>query len=229
MKVSQSEKINDWNSKIPSILLGIFAFLLLFMGQNYLPPNTKSKASFIGPPPLLERFTFGFNETVADSLWIRVVQDLDYCEQTVALNTCKNNSWLYQMIDTITNLSPKFRAPYAVGGLALTVLITDVDGATKIFDKSVKAFPEDWPILFRAAYHYLYEVKNNRHAAYLLLQAADHGAPTWTRTLAGRLYVDSGDLELAQQLLEDMRKTNQDKVLIERLERKIKDMSKQIK
>ncbi|QDK47507.1 hypothetical protein DOM22_13920 [Bdellovibrio sp. ZAP7] len=165
---------------------------------------------------------------IADMMWIRAIQDMDYCDTlagTVSgVSICVSNSWLYKMIDAITNLSPSFRAPYAVGSLALTILITDVDGATKIFEKAVSKFPTDWPILYRAAYHYMYEVKDNKRAADLLIEAAKHGAPAWTRSLAGRLYSDSGNLDLAENLLKDMRESNQDESLVKRLEDKIKSM-----
>ncbi len=216
-----TKAINLDTAKIPSLILGIFAFTLVLVTQfSYIAPVIP-KGSYLAPPPMFEHFTFGYNEIMADSLWIRLLQDLDYCEQTIAENTCKNDSWLYQMVDTVTNLSPKFRVAYAAGGLALTVLITDIDGATKIFDKSVKAFPKDWPILYRAAYHYLYEVKDNKRAAELLIQAAENGAPPWTRTLAGRLYSDSGNIDLAERLLQDMKDSGQDEYLIKRLEQKI--------
>ena len=125
------------------------------------------------------------------------------------------------MLDTATDLSPSFRIAYAAGGLALTVIISDIDGATKIFDKGVKALPHDWTIQYRAAYHYMYEVKDNKHAAELLIQAADNGAPPWTRVLAGRLYSDSGNVQLAEALLQEMIDTKQDDSLIERLREKI--------
>lgn len=32
------------------------------------------------PPETIKYFTFGYAETMADSLWIRVIQDIDYCE-----------------------------------------------------------------------------------------------------------------------------------------------------
>ncbi|WP_413584751.1 tetratricopeptide repeat protein [Bdellovibrio sp. HCB274] len=216
-------------SKIPSIVLGIFAFLLLVITQNSsMIPVKSSQAKFISPPPLLERFTFGYSEVMADTFWIRVVQDMDYCDEVTGkigeVSVCANDSWLYKMIDTITNLSPNFRTPYAVGSLALTILITDVDGATKIFEKAIKAFPTDWPILYRAAYHYMYEVKDNKRAAELLMKAADYGAPPWTRTLAGRLLADSGNIDLAEQVLRSMKESNQDPLLIERLSNKIQQI-----
>lgn len=218
-----------WQSpciKIPSSLFGIFAFILLgwsfFLGQRL---EVMSQARQLIPPPQhIERMSFGFNEVMADSLWIRAVQDFDYCEQQIANNICKNNSWLYLMLDAITNLSPSFRMPYATGSLALTIIISDIDGATKIFDKAVKAFPKDWPILYRAAYHYLYEVKDKKRAAELLIQAGQNGAPPWVFALAGRLYSDSGSLDLAESLLQQMITEGQDPAVIKRLQDKINSM-----
>ncbi|MFM6926923.1 MAG: hypothetical protein ACKOX6_00575, partial [Bdellovibrio sp.] len=131
---------------------------------------------------------------------------------------------LYKMLDSITNLSPHFRMPYATGGLALSVIISDIEGATKIFDKGAQAFSHDWPILYRAAYHYLYEVNDKKRAAELLIQAGKNGAPQWVFTLAGRLYSDSGNLDLAKALLQEMKNSKQDPTLIERLEKKIESM-----
>lgn len=211
-------------SKIPTFLVGILSFTLLILSQVQSAVWKRENRPLLSPPQMIERLSFGYSESMADMLWIRSIQDFDYCEQTIAKNICKNDSWLYKMLDAVTNLAPQFRIPYAVGSLALTVIITDVDGATKIFEKGVKAFPKDWPILYRAAYHYLYEVKDKKRAAELLIQAGQNGAPPWVFTLAGRLYSDDGHLDLAKALLNEMKQTKQDSHLIERLEEKIKSM-----
>ncbi|KHD89304.1 MAG: hypothetical protein OM95_04020 [Bdellovibrio sp. ArHS] len=221
MKTSVESSYNFNIRKIPSILLGIFAFTVLILSQLFATSSLKNERALIAPPPQLQHFTFGYSESMADLFWIRAVQDFDYCDQKIAENVCRNNSWLFKMLDTITNLAPKFRTPYAAGALALTVIITDVDGATKIFEKGVKEFPHDWKISYRAAYHYLYEVKNPQRAAELLIQAGKNGAPPWVFTLAGRLYSDAGNTELAEALLQEMKDTQQDPALIKRLEDKI--------
>ncbi|WP_373999260.1 hypothetical protein [Bdellovibrio bacteriovorus] len=213
-----------FNFKIPSVLLGIFALAVIVFSQFFAASSLKKERALIAPPPNLQHFSFGYSEAMADLFWIRAVQDFDYCDQQIAQNVCRNNSWLYSMLDTITNLAPKFRIPYAAGALALTVIITDVDGATKIFEKGVKEFPNDWRISYRAAYHYLYEVKDNKRAAELLIQAGKNGAPPWVFTLAGRLYSDSGNTELAEALLQEMKDTQQDPTLIKRLQDKIDSM-----
>lgn len=210
--------------KSPSLILGLFAVLTIVLSGNRLRTSTEAQRQLVAPPPGIEHMSFGYKEVMADLLWIRAVQDFDYCDQEIASRVCRNNSWLFQMLDAVTNLSPNFRIPYAAGALALTVIITDIEGATKIFDKGVKAFPNDWPILYRAAYHYMYEVKDNKRAAELLIQAGKNGAPPWVFTLAGRLYSDAGNLELAESVLKDMINTNQDPALIKRLQEKINTM-----
>lgn len=206
---------------IPRFILGILAFFCISMSLQYQQKNENMNRIPLSPPAGAERFSFGYSETIADLLWIRSIQDFDFCDKFISKNQCKNNSWLFRMLDAVTNFSPYFRMPYAVGGLALTVIISDIDGATKIFDKGVKAFPRDWPILYRAAYHYLYEVKDKKRAAELLIQAGQNGAPPWVFTLAGRLYSDSGHTELAEALLQEMINTEQDPHLIKRLRDKI--------
>lgn len=213
-----------WSAKIPSLCLGIFALVSIAVSLFEWQGVGRHSRQLVAPPQGIERFTFGYSEVTADVLWIRTVQDFDYCEKQIQENVCVNNSWLYHMLEAITNLSPHFRIPYAAGALALTVLISDIEGATKIFDKGVKNFPNDWPILYRAAYHYLYEVKDKKRAAEFLLQAGKNGAPPWVFALAGRLYSDSGHMELAESLLNQMIQTKQDPTLIKRLQDKINSM-----
>lgn len=219
--------IKNWvNNKIPSLVLGIFSFLLIAVTQTSKVATQKPAPTFIAPPEQLERFVFGYQEVVANFLWIRAIQDFDYCDTKLAKHLCQGNSWLYKMLNTVTDLSPHFRMPYASGALALTVIISDYDGATKLFEKGVKAFPKDWPILYRAAYHYLYEVKDTQRAAELLIAAADNGAPPWLYTLAGRLYSDAGHLELAESLLAQMKASGQEDQFVQRLQDKIDSLKK---
>lgn len=214
------------STKIPSILLGIFALGLLITTQFMRITGPAPARLLIAPPEQIQHFTFGYSEVTADSMWLRAIQDLDFCDQPAGKNVCHNNSWLYKMINAITDLSPHFRMPYSAGALALTVIISDIDGATKIFDKSVIEFPHDWQLLYRAAYHYLYEVHDKKRAAELLIQAGKYGAPAWVEGLAGRLYSDSGHLDLAESLLQEMIETNQDPHVIDRLREKIESMKK---
>lgn len=205
----------------PSIILGAFAFLAIYLSLKGTLPLLEDQSRFISPPDHIERMTFGFSEVASDIFWIRTVQDMDYCEQQADLNICVNNSWLYTMLNAITNLSPHFRVAYSAGTLALTVLISDIQGATQLFEKALKYFPNDWVINYRAAYHYIYEVKDKKRAAVLLETAAKNGGPPWLYSLAGGLYSESGSQQAAQTLLKYMIQTEQDTAIIKRLQEKL--------
>jgi hypothetical protein len=107
--------------------------------------------------------------------------------------------------------------PFATGAVALSVIITDVEGASKIFDKAVRTFPKDWPILYRAAYHALFEEKNKEKAARLLIASAEAGGGEWFYSLAQRLYLEEGQRELAMRLYEDLRAQGFDEGVLKRM------------
>lgn len=168
----------------------------------------------ISPSSDIQYFTFGHKDLVSDMLWLRSIQDFDFCEKKVHEHLCRGQSWLYQMLNVITDLSPTFRMAYSAGSMALTVIISDIEGASKFFDKAVRQFPEDWIILYKAAYHAIYEEKNPAKAAELVERAAKHGAPDWVYALAGRLYSQSGRAELAEGLARQLEATGGDPAVI---------------
>lgn len=114
-----------------------------------------------------------------------------------------DEGWSFLLLDAVTNLAPKFKVPYKLGAPTLSVLLEDHMGAKKIFDKGISQYPDDWSLLYRAAYHYLFELRDLERAADLLKQAADKGAPDWVHSLAARIYTGTGQLELGISTLEN--------------------------
>lgn len=215
--------------EIPSSMLGILFLGLFFLfGSHIFRVQNLSQArrDLIAPPPQIERLSFGFQESIADTMWIRTIQDLDYCNQPASEKTCRGQSWLFQMLDAITNLSPQFRYAYYMGGLALSVIITDVEGGSRLFEKGAAAFPNDWRLNYSAAYHFIYEAHDPAKAAKYLAQAGRHGAPPWVLALATRLQVDAGNPELAEALLQEAIASKQDPRLIERMREKLANIKK---
>lgn len=194
------------------------AFIGIAASVCLLAPDRFRSHSLYLTPPQIQKFSFGMREQIADFLWLRALQDFDYCRTTVTNQNCQGKDWLFKMLDLITDLSPKFRAPYATGGLALTALANDIEGASRIFDKGVEAFPFDWPILTRASYHALYEEKNKSKAKLLVKRAAENGAPPWYYLLANRIATEDGDIMFTENLIRDLESgTRPDPVLIKNL------------
>ncbi len=192
---------------------------------------------FLYPPPeLIEHFGFGFHESLADSFWLRWIQDSDTCQtylkpveffdtdKKAPLDTWvsprhKNcdNSWAFKMLDAVTKLAPKFKMPYQAGAISLSVLTEDYEGASVIFDRGLAAYPNDWNIAYQAAYHEMFDKKNFARASELLVRAHSLGGPAWLPLLAARLVSKEGQIELGIRILENYRAGLKDEPRSERL------------
>lgn len=204
------------------VLLGLAA-LICFTREPLATASADRPRELLAPPVDIQYFTFGHKEILADLFWIRSIQDFNYCEKKIAEQICKGNSWLYQMLNVITDLSPYFRMAYSAGAMALTVIISDISGASKFFDKAVAHYPDDWVILYKAAYHAIYEEKDNAKAADLMQRAAQNGSPDWVFALAGRLYSEAGRLEMAERLAQELEKAGGDPQVVKAIRERVKE------
>lgn len=208
---------------LAKMTLGILV-LMTWLSSHVFFSKTydRFQESYIAPPKSIQYLAAGFKVQMADSLWLRAVQDFDHCSKVVSENVCVGNSWLYSVLDLASTLDSRLEpVMYQTGGLALSILVGDAEGGAKIFERGVRVYPSNWQLVYAAAYHALYEEKNKTKASRLYLQAFEKGAPSWTQVLAGRLASDGGDLEFADKVLEDMIAQNQDEKLVNRLKSKL--------
>jgi hypothetical protein len=210
----------------PFILVSL-CVLLIFISVFFRTNHYSEKRIFVSPIPLQEYFSFGLQPVLADLLWLRAIQDMDYCEEWVAPNVCKNESWLYRMLDQIFTLAPDFRMPFAIGPLNLSVVLSDTGGASKLFDRAVQAHPRDWKILYRAGYHALFEENNKEKAADLLSKSARFGGPEWLYAAATSLWLDSGHQDAAQKIITEVQNNSElSPEIIKRIQEKLQKNSR---
>ena len=190
------------------MLIALFCFLSLFLMSETDIKKRKRKPFYFAPSHLIKHFSFGFSDVYADILWMRLIQDIDFCNSQKGLPKydgkikyqCEKG-WSFKMTDAITELAPRFLIPYEISGSIMSVMMRDKQGAKKIYDKAIKNFPNDWKIYFSAGYHYLLELKQEKRAAELLIQAADLGGPHWLYALVAKTYGKLGQLFLARDIL----------------------------
>jgi tetratricopeptide (TPR) repeat protein len=247
---------------ISLIVVAIASFLFTNFAAEQIDFRAKNeqKVIYVAPPRYVQHMVFGYNESVADSIWLRTIQDLNFCEKKTqqeeveivrkvekfesitdekmkflidfaakankGRKVCRKG-WVFRMLDATTELAPRFRVPYEAGALALSVLIDDYEGAAVLFEKAVKQFPNDWRILYRAAYHFLFDQKDFKRAAELLVRAGQNGAPAWVKGLAATLYTTEGQLALALSTLEQLREGLKDDKQRKALDNRIETLKKQ--
>lgn len=201
---------------------GVFSLVLMVVTSAHAPKQEIQSEKFL-PPKGIVHLTFGQSEMLADLYWLRLIQDFDFCEQKIDQVNCSGQGWVFHMLDLVTELSPNFRMPLAVGPMMLSVVVSDIQGASVLFDRAVSRFPKDWPILYRAAYHAMLEEKNIAKAAGLMEQAAKNGAPQWVYGLSARLYTDAGQSEFALGLLRELEDSGSvDSAILDRIRQKLK-------
>jgi hypothetical protein len=221
-----------------SVFLPILAILFGASLTVYFrkPPVTIETIDLrmVPPPKGLKQFTFGYDEVLSDTMWLRLLQDFSICENTkdgvahpvgrVSTEPMCKLSWVFQMLNAITDLAPRWRLPYATGAIMLSVVVDDREGASRIFEKALTQFPNDYSLNYRAAYHYLWEEKAPEKAAKYLLKAAQAGGPAWMYALAGKIYSEEGQLDLAVQVVEDGLKERSDEKTVQRLEARLAEL-----
>ena len=228
----------------------LMAILVLAVAaQDLLPPFSQRK-SFIAPPLQIKYFTLGYNDLIGSMLWIRVLQDMDFCENgkltdadfVVPLSTAKDKltgilerklkpsrchkGWVYQMLNVLTEIEPQNRLAYDVGGTMLSVAVDDREGARMIFEKGARQFPEDWTISFKAGYHYLWEMQDAQRASELLKQSLASGAPPIVAAIAAALYNHMGQAQIAKMVLEDTLAQKPTGLAAERIKYRLEQVNK---
>lgn len=221
-------------------------FALIQVQFNYAK-DMKLEQIYIPPSKRIVHFTFGYEDFLSSLMWVRMVQDFHVCDQNaqrtiypeftkdmdpvedvltreLPKSTC-DEGWVYQMLDVITDLQGSFETAYLDGGTMLSVMVDDRMGAKKIFDKGRLYYPENWKLLYRSAYHELFEMQNPELAKDLLQRAGARGAPQWVYSLAAKLEVRLGRAAFAKSVLESILKRNPDGPFVERLKIQLQNIN----
>lgn len=208
------------------VLVPVLALLFFVMQLFFTAPLMEKRTDYIAPPLELKYLNAGYNVAVADSFWLRAVQDFDFCSKPLNDSECSGKSWLFHTLNLVVELDNRFLEAFYYGALSLTVIISDYAGASVILDKAVIAFPKHWSILYTAAYHAYFHEKDKLKASRLYLDASNNGAPDWVRLTAGRLAGEGGDLAKARDILQQLIDHAVDPAWVEILRKKIEALDK---
>lgn len=227
------------------LIITLLSFIgVIFLGseveQNAKLSSAKRRDPIIVPPAQIERFTFGFNEFLADLFWLRSIQDFDYCggefkTRDFSINLQKEmemckKGWIFQMLDALTRISPRYRIAYIRGAIMLSVVVNDIEGAGVLLHRGVEALPNDWYVNYCAAYHFAIEMGDKVSAAKALEVASRRAKeiPSWLPLLAARFYSDAGQAEFGLKALKDFYKDQPFEEWPERARERYRELEKKL-
>ncbi|MBY0371485.1 hypothetical protein K2X33_12410 [bacterium] len=136
----------------------------------------------------LQRFSLGFENLVADLLWVHLLQSASH--EKLRSGTV---SWEYAILDSILGLDPRFHAAYPFGASFVSVFRHDNTGARALLEQWTVAAPLNWKSHYNYGFFLFHDEKEYDLGAAKILQAAAlPGGPEWLNSLGVRLLSESG-------------------------------------
>lgn len=176
---------------------------------------------YLPDPEHLKVASLGYDELVADLLWLKAVQNMG--EFTIS---SQGYDWIYKALDTVTTLDPKFVQAYETGGLILTLVADKVDLSNRLFEKAALNNPDVWQFKYYLGFNHFYFMKDYPAAAKYIKQASEiPGSPKYLPMLASRLYVQADEISTSLSFLQTM----YERVTDERARRFIMDRVNQLR
>lgn len=187
-------------NSVPFLLL-----LSLFFGQAYLSSkiikphlNVSIQDSAINFDESFSRFsTFGHGRLAGAVTWVVTLLegDIEHYKKR------DGNSWMFHRFKSISVFDPQFYENYRYGGQYLSIIKDDIDGATRIYDKGLEYFPNDFELNYHAGFHYYFEADQIEKAikSYekLFLDMEQVKRYPFLPTVLAKLKAENGNLDSA--------------------------------
>jgi hypothetical protein len=124
---------------------------------------------------LLRIFSIGNKKLISNSIWIQTLLESDE-EQ---IKDHKTHSWMYHRFKTIAILDPKFYENYLWGGMYLSIIKDDLEGAAEIYDLGLKHYPDDYNLNYNSGFNLYFEMDNFKDGLSRLEKIQSHPKAPW--------------------------------------------------
>ena len=180
------------------------ALLVSLLGVLQVPLNRWSNSmpklqqlTYLPSGNYLRMASLGYRELAADLLWLQAIQVMG--ERKLSEEA---GHWLYQAVDRITTLDPKFVRAYEAGSHALCILVVLPEESNRLLEKGMRHNPQEWKLPFLLGINYYFEFGDDEKAAEAMAKAAGlPGAPERLVSFAAKLFVSAKSPQQAVELL----------------------------
>lgn len=168
----------------------------------------------------LKPAVIGYDQLAGDIIWLRAIQVIG--ERVI---TSQGYNWVYNALDIVTTLDPKFAYAYQLGGVTLSVLGKRPDLSNMLLEKGMRENPSVWQMPFYVGFNYFFYLNDYWNAArYMAIASNLPGHPEYLPKLSARLYVQSGTPDIALDFLNKMHYETKDEKVQSALEQRIKEV-----
>ncbi|MFZ5478334.1 MAG: hypothetical protein ACOZNI_16320 [Myxococcota bacterium] len=162
----------------------------------------------------------GFEEPLADLLWVRTV--LIFGDRFHRSSGAGWTEWVRRMLLTVSTLDPVWRTPYFYGGAFLRV-VGNVEAADQVYLRAMENLPDDpWFPFAYGMNHYLEREDAATAAEWIGRASRLPGAPSWYGAAAAAMRQEAGDRQAGIRFLEQMRAETTDPAVLEDTDRQLR-------
>ena len=167
----------------------------------------------------LRMVSLGYRELAADLLWLQAIQMMG--ERKLSEEA---GHWLYQALDRITTIDPKFVRAYEAGSHALCTLVVLPEQSNRLLEKGIQHNPQEWKLPFLLGINYYFEFADDEKAAEAMARASRlPGAPDSLARLAAKLFVSAKSPQQAVEFLAKVYEDTSDENVRKLLEIRLKE------
>lgn len=129
------------------------------------------------------------------------------------------NNWMYHRFRTISELDPLFYENYIWGGMYLSIIKNDLEGASDIYERGLAHYPDDYKLNYNAGFNYYFEMGKFPEGLKLLEKIENHpDSPKPLKFIINKLRFETqGNYDVALQFLIHSINANKDPVLDKKL------------
>lgn len=150
---------------------------------------------------LFNFINIGLKRLISSTLWTSTILESDvehYKKKDL-------NSWMFLRFNLISELEPQFYENYSFGGPYLSIIKDDIEGASIIYKKGLKQYPNDYSLLKDASFHFYFEAKDMTQSIDLFNKLKKFPqTPFYLQTSLTRLEAGQGNLLAALTMLNEM-------------------------
>lgn len=208
MFIMTKDSVNNNSNSILSVSV---ILIIVFLSNIFITKNLKKPKFEIGP----QETTVHFNENLVKALILgqyRLSSSVLWSE-TLLRSDIKHykkedlNNWMFRRLNLITTLDPYFYISYLYGAVYLSIIKDDLNGASTIYEKGLRVFPNDFDLNYNAAFHYYFEVGDHDKAVEKLDRIISHPrASSLLKRIYSRLKAEKGNLEDALVVISNLYK-----------------------
>lgn len=212
--------INKWIRRNATLPIAFIFFLIAINIHKQSPrPELnlqKQDTAYNLNIDFLKFLTAGNQKMISSFIWIQTLMESDTEKY---LNNDYSN-WMYLRFNSIAVLDPWFYENYLYGGIYLSVIKDDLQGAAKIFDLGLLKYPEDYKLLYYSGFNYFYEIGDYKRGYEILQKISNHPqTPNSVKFVINKLrYELNKDDEMAVQFLTETLKLTNDSFLKSKIE-----------